>query len=128
MRLSILTAFTFICCKLQAQKSVLDSLVGIWKGTSLCQVKNSPCHDEIVVFHITKGKTADSCNILANKLVNDAEEEMGTLGCRIDKANNELTSSSHDAQWTFKLSNGKLEGTLIYHGNLYRIIEVSRVK
>lgn len=31
-----------------------QSFEGVWNGTSLCQVKNSPCHDEIVVYHISK--------------------------------------------------------------------------
>ena len=29
-------------------------LIGVWKGSSICQIKNSPCHDETVVYYISK--------------------------------------------------------------------------
>ena len=128
MKLFFFTACIFVCCKLQAQQSTLENLLGVWKGTSLCQVKNSPCHDETNVYYITKGNSDDSCSIRANKIVNGKEEEMGTLPCRIDKENNEIISSSHNAKWTFKLKGEKLEGTLVYQNSLYRVIELSKVK
>jgi hypothetical protein len=118
----------FICCQSQAQKTTIDSLVGVWKGTSLCQVKNSPCHDEIVVYHISKGNTPDSCSVQANKIVNGVEEDMGILLFKIDKANDELISLSYNSKWAFKLKNGKLEGTLIHNNNLFRIIQLSKSK
>jgi hypothetical protein len=36
-----------------------DNMNGNWKGTSICQVKNSPCHDETAIYHAvnTEGKT-----------------------------------------------------------------------
>lgn len=117
-----------VCCKLQGQQITTDSLVGTWKGTSLCQVKNSPCHDEIVVYHIKKGNTPDSCSIQANKIVNGVEEDMGTLSCKVDNVNNQLISLANGAKWVFKIRNGKMEGTLIYNNNLFRIIQVSKIK
>jgi len=44
-----------------------SSLTGIWKGTSICQVKPSPCNDEIAVYHISKGEKPNSFHIIANK-------------------------------------------------------------
>jgi len=119
---------TFVCCQSHAQKITIDSLAGVWKGTSLCQVKNSPCHDEIVVYHIAKGNTPDSCIVQANKIVNGVEEDMGTLLFKLDRANDELISSSYNSKWVFKLKNGKLEGTLIHDSNLFRIIQLSKIK
>ena len=29
-----------------------DPIAGVWTGTSLCQIKPSPCHDEQVVYRI----------------------------------------------------------------------------
>jgi hypothetical protein len=130
-RISSIVAVIFchlIYCQLQAQKITIDSLAGVWKGTSLCQVKNSPCHDEIVVYHIARGSTPDSCSIQANKVVNGVEEDMGTLLCKFDNVNNELISLLDNAKWVFKLKNGKMEGTLIYNNNLFRIIQVSKIK
>ncbi|HYK45069.1 MAG TPA: hypothetical protein VEV83_07870, partial [Parafilimonas sp.] len=60
-----------------AQQTTTDKIEGVWKGTSLCQVKPSACHDESVVYHISK-KSANLYTIQANKIVNDAEVDMGT--------------------------------------------------
>jgi len=123
--LSIFFSLTFYSIK--AQKRIPDSLlVGIWKGTSICQVKNSPCHDEIVVYYITKAQGIDTFNISANKIVNGKEEEMGIITCRFDKDNSQLVSTSYNGFWTFKLKDKTIDGTLIYKGELYRIIKVSR--
>ena len=91
-------------------------------------MKNSPCHDEVVVYYITKGKTPDSCNILANKIVDGVEEEMGVLQYRYDEKTKELSSISNNSRWTFKLENEKLKGALTHNGSLFRLIEVTRVK
>lgn len=104
------------------------SIIGIWKGTSLCQVKNSPCHDEIVVYHITQVEGVDTFNIAANKIVNDKEEEMGVIGCRLDRKNNKLLSTSYNGVWTFNFKGEALDGTLYYKGNLYRIIKLAKQK
>jgi len=31
-----------------------DPISGTWEGTSLCQVKPSPCHDEHVIYRVTE--------------------------------------------------------------------------
>ena len=126
--ISCIFVFSVSYLNKKQKRNDLESFLGTWKGTSLCQVKNSPCHDESVVYYITKGNTADSCNILANKIVNGAEEEMGIVACRFDKTNNELSSAADNALWNFKLKEGKLHGTLVLRNSLYRIIEASRVK
>ena len=30
------------------------SFVGVWKGDSVCQIKESPCHDETSVYYVSK--------------------------------------------------------------------------
>jgi hypothetical protein len=45
----------------QTGASKIDTLlIGTWKGTSICQVKNSPCHDEVVVYRISKNNDVDA--------------------------------------------------------------------
>jgi hypothetical protein len=34
-----------------------DPVAGTWEGTSLCQIKPSPCHDEHVVYRFAKTGT-----------------------------------------------------------------------
>src|SRR3954447_4001833 len=110
----------------QAQTGVVNIdtlLIGTWNGTSICQIKNSPCHDEIVVYHISKNKGADIFFINANKIVNGVEEGMGILPFVYNKKTNQLTSTAYGI-WTFNLEGDKLEGTLLVHGDLYRRIKI----
>jgi len=98
-------------------------LIGTWNGTSLCQVKNSPCHDETVVYHISKNKGADTFYINASKIVNGVEQEMGILPFVYNKKTNQLTSTANGI-WTFNIEGVKLEGTLLVRGDLFRKIKV----
>jgi hypothetical protein len=113
--------------KSQSGVSNIDTLlVGNWKGTSICQVKNSPCHDEVVVYHLSKNKGVDTFYINASKIVNGQEEEMGVVPCIYNQKKNQLTSTAYNSEWTFNIKDAKLEGTLIFHGSLYRVIEVTK--
>src|SRR5260221_14371467 len=108
-----------------------DSLfIGTWKGTSICQVKSSPCHDEIAVCHISKGDKPNTFVFIMNKLVNGAEEDMGVLDYIYDSAANTFTSidDKRKTVWTFKVKNETMEGTLIYNNILYRVIKLSKAK
>ena len=103
------------------------ALEGVWKGTSICQVKNSPCHDENVVYHISRNDNG-SFAVIMNKVINNKEEEMGTLIFSYDSAHQLLSSVNvvQNSRWDFKVKGLKLEGTLMYKNNLYRIIDVKK--
>jgi len=112
-----------------AGKSVTaQSFEGIWKGTSLCQVKNSPCHDEIVVYHISKDSTGRSYDMIANKIVNGKEENMGTIPFTYDDKQKVFISidSVRNARWEFKVTGNAMKGTLMYKGDMYRIVDVKK--
>jgi hypothetical protein len=51
------------------------------------------------------------------------EEEMGILPFVYNKETKQLTSTAYGI-WTFNIVEAKLEGTLLYHGDLYRKIIV----
>ena len=116
-------------CSSQATK---DNIEGIWKGTSLCQVKNSPCHDESVVYHISKSLKPGTYTVQANKMVNNVEEEMDALDFAYNKSSQTLTCIMKDRQqregiWTFIIKDSEMTGTLITEGKvLYRKIELSK--
>ena len=103
-----------------------NSVTGTWKGSSICQVKSSPCHDEKVVYHISPAGGIDSFNIQANKIVNGQEVDMGVLPCRYDKKNNQLTSTAFNGNWIFNFKDGSIDGTLFFKGELYRIIKLEK--
>ena len=98
-------------------------LIGTWKGTSICQIKNSPCHDETVVYRISKKTGVDSFYINASKIVNGIEDEMGILPFVYNKKTNQFTSTAYGI-WTFNIEGAELEGTLLVRGELYRKIKV----
>ncbi len=115
------------CTRAQSGAATGDTLLtGVWHGTSICQVKNSPCRDEVVVCHISKGDGRNVFNFLMSKIVDGAEEEMGTIAFHFDPANNRLQSVGANGVWTFQVTAGKMEGTLLYRGDLYRVVQMER--
>ena len=114
-----------------AQQTTSDKIEGIWKGTSLCQVKPSACHDENVVYHISK-KSANVYTIQANKIVNGAEVDMGTFDSVVyDETKQTLTFTMKDRQgrsnvWLFKLDGMQMHGTLTQENTLFRIVELKK--
>jgi hypothetical protein len=123
--LSLFLVFAGICSNLNAQVNYDTLLIGVWRGSSICQVKNSPCHDETVVYHISKKPGIDSFYINASKIVNGVEEEMGILPFVLNREKNQIVSTSYGL-WTFTIKQRKMEGTLYSKGVLYRIINLTR--
>lgn len=130
MKRKLFLAFAaFILFFHYAVASFDDSLiVGTWKGTSICQIKSSPCHDEIAVYHIQKGEKSGTFRIVGNKMVNGKEEDMGILDCTLDPSSNLLTCNfkSSESVWQFKITGRKMDGTLYVRGQLYRIIKLTK--
>ena len=123
---AVLVAFVFGTAS--AQTTTENSITGVWKGVSLCQVPNSPCHDETVVYYISKVQGLDTFSIAANKIVAGKEEEMGPIGCKWEEKNKRLVSTAYNGQWTFNFRGNKLDGTLYYQGKLYRVINLTKQK
>ena len=114
-----------------AQATAKDNITGTWKGTSLCQVKSSPCHDENVVYHISKAGNDKNYSIQANKIINGAEDDMGTLAASYDETQQTLTVRMNDNRnsvWLFKIDGKQMHGTLTEDGKiLYRLIELKKL-
>jgi hypothetical protein len=86
--------------------------VGVWRGTSLCQVRPSPCKDENVVYRITRANANDSVSMDARKIVNAQEEEMGVLGCRLAPGGASFTCAIPNGVWRFTIRRDSLVGEL----------------
>ena len=115
-----------------AQQTVTGKIEGTWKGTSLCQVKPSACHDENVVYHISK-KSANLYTIQASKIINGAEDDMGTFDPVVyDEIKQTLSFTMKDQQgrksvWLFKIDGMQIHGTLTVNENtLFRIVELKK--
>jgi hypothetical protein len=115
-----------------AQQTTTDKIEGIWKGTSLCQVKASACHDENVVYHISK-RSATLYTMQANKIINGTEEDMGVFDAVYDATKQTLTVTMQDGQgrsdvWLFKIDGMQMHGTLTINKNtLFRIVELKKI-
>src|SRR5580765_7168831 len=121
----LLLVCSSISNNVNAQVNYDTLLIGVWKGSSICQIKNSPCHDETVVYYISKKTGIDTFYINGNKIVNGVEEGMGILPFTLNKKTNQLISTSYGL-WTFTIKQRKLEGTLVSKGALYRIINLTK--
>lgn len=106
----------------------MSSFAGLWKGMSVCQIKDSPCHDEGAVYTVKKGVDADSFEISGNKIVDGQQIFMGLLACKLGESNSLVCRQGDDAVWTWKLDGDSMSGTLVYRGQLYRKIQLTREK
>lgn len=111
-----------------AAQAVADgNPVGVWRGTSLCQVRPSPCNDEIVVDRITRAKGSDSLSMDARKIVRGREEEMGVLPCRFDARSASFTCSLAKGVWRFAVRGDSLTGeAILSDGTRYREVRAAR--
>ena len=111
----------------QAQTQVAANPAGVWRGTSLCTVHPSACHDEIVVYRITREKTRDSLSIDARKIVNGQEEEMGVIECRGTEQGSKLTCLMGNGVWAFTIRGDSLVGELrLPNKTKYRDVRTAR--
>jgi len=86
--------------------------VGVWRGTSRCLVRPSPCNDEVVVYRIAREGAADSLLVDGRKIVNGREDEMGVLGCRLNPSNAQLTCIIPNGAWRFTVRGDSMIGEL----------------
>jgi hypothetical protein len=61
-------------------------VVGDWRGSSICRVKPSACHDEEALYHVKAGAKPGTFSMQADKIVDGKPVEMGTSDCTFDAA------------------------------------------
>jgi hypothetical protein len=124
-------AFIFLLNLLPvSNKNQQDNIIGTWKGSSICQVKDSPCHDEMAIYHAVRTE-GNTYRFQMNKMVNGEEVEMGETLFTYDKNNNTLdgvtTSAKGKGLWHFVVKNNTMHGTLTLDNNvLYRVIDLQK--
>ncbi|HST08395.1 MAG TPA: hypothetical protein VLJ83_09485 [Gemmatimonadaceae bacterium] len=104
-----------------------SSPLGVWRGTSTCTVHPSACHDEIVVYRITRLGASDSVSMDARKMVNGQEDEMGTFACHPAPSGGQLTCTMPNGVWRFTIRSDSLVGDLRLPNNVkYRDVRTAR--
>jgi hypothetical protein len=106
-----------------------SSLVGTWKGTSICQVKPSPCNDEIAIYHVSKKDKPNSYHMVMNKIVNGKEEDMGECDYLFNRSDGSF--SGHDEKygvsWTFTIKGKNMEGELLRDKVVIRKMKLTKI-
>ena len=104
------------------------ALTGTWKGTSICQIKPSACNDEIAVYHITKGSKAGTFHVVANKVIDGKEEDMGVSDYTFNAADNSFSSyiAEYKVSIKFFVKGNSMEGTLMHDKTVIRIIKLQK--
>lgn len=106
----------------------MPSVVGVWRGTSLCTVRPSPCNDETVVYYLS-GSDPDHIACVANKIVDGKEVEMGRTQCQLLPAEHRLVCKLGRATFVFAIDGNRMHGWLdLPDGTRYRVVEVERVR
>jgi hypothetical protein len=106
------------------------ALIGDWKGESVCLDKQSACHDETVVYHLSKGEKAGWYRASADKIVDGSAVNMGTLDFRYDAGKRTLVcEAQRGAVWTFRVDGNKMNGTLtLADKTVFRCISLTKVR
>jgi hypothetical protein len=97
---------------LAQSQPVTPNPLGVWRGTSLCLIRPSACHDEIVVYRITHGSVRDSLALDGRKIVNGQKVEMGVLGCQVAQPGAQVICVIPSGVWRFTVRGDSLVGEL----------------
>lgn len=120
--------FAFLFASLTCSASaVAGGIGGIWEGESICTIKDSPCHDEHVIYTISEPDSKGKLTIQADKVVNGQREDMGTLECTFDEKGSKINCPMGKGMWEFEVKGDEMKGTLkLADGRLYRNISVKK--
>lgn len=108
----VVLAVTMGSSRASAQAAPAASVIGTWRGTSLCTVRPSSCNDERVVYRVTPLASHDSVSVDARKIVNGQEEAMGALRCGLDMTRRQLTCAMPNGVWRLEARADSLVGDL----------------
>lgn len=115
----ILLVFVFAPAACGQRRSPMDEILGDWNGESKCVGSNTFCHDEIVVYHLTRSrKDATKVNLSADKVVNGKPEFMGEFDMTFDADKMTLTCeftiprTGGKGVFLFTIIGDKMDGTL----------------
>ena len=101
----------------QRSASDLSKLLGDWTGESICIGNNPSCHDEKVIYHISRSSGgADTVTLAADKIVDGKPEPMGVLEFKYDASKEtligEFQNSRYHGLWEYTVKGNIMEGTL----------------
>ena len=103
-----------------------STIAGVWSGHSVCEDKNSPCHDEVNVYRFSSVPGSPyEFRVTASKVVDGKEIVMGTGEWKYDEKTKVVESEKPAIRLT--IDRGKMEGALrLPDGSVYRRIYLEK--
>jgi hypothetical protein len=103
-----------------------STIAGVWRGHSVCEDKNSPCHDEVNVYRFsTVPGSPDEFSVTASKVVDGKEIVMGSGEWKYDEKTKVVESGVPPIR--LALNGKKMEGALrLADGTVYRRIYLEK--
>ena len=107
-------------------EDVRSRIAGVWRGHSECAVKNSPCHDEVNLYHFSKvAGDANKFFVTASKVVDGKEVVMGSSEWKYDEKKQVVEREKPSIQLT--ITGDRMEGALkLEDGMVYRRIYLKK--
>ncbi len=104
-------------------------IIGDWRGESVCQVRESACHDEDSQYHFSM--IADKphwYSLRADKIVDGKPVTMGTIDCLYDAGKHTLTCDYPRGVFLFTIEGSKMTGTMtLPDKTLWRKLSLKKV-
>jgi hypothetical protein len=125
---SALFAAQSVTAQIKTSAADDSSLLGDWRGDSICVVRESACHDEDSLYHVTKiaGKPG-WVSLKLDKIVDGKPVTMGTTDCTYDAAKRLLTCQFPRGAFHFSVQLDKMIGTMhLTDGTLWRKISLKK--
>lgn len=105
-----------------------SDLLGDWRGESVCVVRDSACHDEDSLYHVTRLTGRPGWfSMKLDKVVDGKPVTMGTTECSYDSTKRTLTCEFPRGVLRFTLQPNKMAGTMnLTDGTLWRRIALNK--
>jgi len=106
-----------------------SSLLGDWHGDSVCVVRDSACHDEESLYHVSRLAVKPGWfSVQGDKIVDGKPVSMGTVECHYESDKQTLTCESPRGVFNLTVKNNRMIGTMnLPDGSLWRKISLFRV-
>jgi hypothetical protein len=102
------------------------TIPGVWRGHSVCEDKNSPCHDEVNVYRLSRiAGRPDTFTVTASKIVEGREIVMGSGEWKYDAGKQAVECKTPAIR--LSISGDQMEGALsVADGTVYRRIYLKK--
>lgn len=110
------------------QVSPDSTVLGDWRGESVCVVRDSACHDEDSLYHVASLPEKPSWFAMKlDKIIDGKPVTMGTTECSYAPATQSLTCEFPRGIMRFTVIGDKMEGTMtLANGTLWRKLALKR--